>query len=110
MCCGRSLTEPLFAQGGLHGNPANPQMPPVFGQVIGSPRRGDRTRQFWQQSRHPEGIWSRSFWMSKLDYLHDNPRRKGLVRDGMAWRFSSAAFWLLEPQGESDVILTALDW
>ena len=86
------------------------KMPAAFAQVLHSTQRTDRARQFWQQSRHPEAIWSPSFWKTKLDYLHDNPRRKGLVRDATHWRFSSAAYWLLDPPGESDVVLTVVEW
>ncbi len=86
------------------------RMPAAFRQVIRNPRRTDRARQFWQQSRHPAAIWSESFWRSKWDYLHDNPRRKGLVWAGTAWRFSSAAYWLLDPPGESDARLTRIEW
>ncbi len=86
------------------------KMPTAFGYVLRGTRRTDRARQFWQQSRHPEAIWSQAFWQTKVDYLHDNPRRKGLVRDVTHWRFSSAAFWLLDPPGESDVMLTAVAW
>lgn len=43
-----------------------------------------------------------------LYYLHDNPRRKGLVREGTAWRFSSAGYWLSD--GETDVELTGVAW
>ncbi|MFN2285924.1 MAG: REP-associated tyrosine transposase [Anaerolineae bacterium] len=85
-------------------------MPPVFRQAIGGPVRADRTHQFWQQSRHPEAIFTYSFWQTKSNYLHDNPRRKGLVRESVAWRFSSAGYWLSEPPGESDVVLTAIEW
>ncbi|MBK8985228.1 MAG: hypothetical protein IPM39_03965 [Chloroflexi bacterium] len=45
-----------------------------------------------------------------MDYVHDNPVRKGLVWEATAWRFSSATYWLLDPPGESDVILTAVTW
>ena len=41
---------------------------------------------------------------------HDNPKRKGIVIDPTAWRFSSAAWWLLDMPGYSDVILTAIEW
>ncbi len=85
-------------------------MPAAFGQVLHSTRRSDREKQFWQQSRHPEAIWSRAFWQTKIDYLHDNPRRKGLVWDPTNWRFSSAAYWVLDPPGRSDVVLTAVEW
>jgi len=85
-------------------------LPAAFGQVLCSTPRTDRARQFWQQSRHPEAIKTLGFFQSKVDYLHDNPCRKGLVRDPMHWRFSSAAYWLLDPPGESDVVLTAVEW
>jgi len=83
---------------------------PAFRYVIQGTQRTDRKRQFWQQSRHPEAIYTRKFWKTKVDYIRDNPRRKGLVRDPTAWRFSSAAYWLLDPPGESDVVLTAVEW
>jgi putative transposase len=86
------------------------KMPRVFGQVLQGARRTDRSRQFWQPSRHPEAIYSRDFWRIKVDYLHDNPRRKGLVHDVTHWRFSSAAYWLLDPPGEMDVVLTGIEW
>jgi REP element-mobilizing transposase RayT len=85
-------------------------MPPAFRHVIQGTRRTDRSRQFWQQSRHPEGIYTRKFWKSKVDYVRDNPRRKGFVRDPTTWRFSSAGYWLLDPPAESDVVLTAVEW
>lgn len=86
------------------------KMPAVFRQILRSARREDRARHFWQQSRHPEAIWSYTFWRTKVDYVHDNPRRKGLVRDATHWRFSSAAYWLLDPPRESDVVLTQVAW
>jgi REP element-mobilizing transposase RayT len=85
-------------------------MPAAFGQTLRSTRRTDRARQFWQQSRHPEAIWSRKFWQTKIDYLHDNPRRKGLVHDATHWRFSSAAYWLWDPPGPCDVVLTSVEF
>ncbi|MDJ0752915.1 MAG: hypothetical protein QNJ45_05315 [Ardenticatenaceae bacterium] len=84
------------------------KMPAVFSQVIQTPNRSDRGRQFWQQSKHPIAIWSRPFWVSKFNYLHNNPCRKGLVRGPADWRFSSARYWMSEE--ENDVILTAIEW
>ena len=86
------------------------KMPSIFGQVMHSPNRTDRKRQFWQQSKHPVGIWSQPFWKSKFDYLHHNPVRKGLVREPQDWRFSSAGYWLSEEQGHCDVQLSSLEW
>ena len=85
-------------------------LPAAFNAALSQTRRSDRKAQFWQQDRHPEAIWTRDFWHQKAAYIHDNPRRKGLVRDATAWRFSSAAHWLLDPPGPSDVILSAVPW
>ena len=45
---------------------------------------------------------------AKLSYLHDNPRRKGLMWEATAWRFSAAAYWLGNA-GKSDGGLTAIN-
>jgi putative transposase len=70
----------------------------------------DRERRFWQPSRHPEAIQGEPFWRQKLDYLHDNPCRKGLVRIPDHWRFSSAAWYMSDGVQAADVPLTAIAW
>jgi REP element-mobilizing transposase RayT len=68
----------------------------------------DRKRRFWQPTQHPVGITSDGFWKQKVDYIHDNPCRKGLVLRPEDWRFSSARFWLTgEP---CDVQLSDVGW
>ncbi|HRQ39112.1 MAG TPA: hypothetical protein PLD25_14475 [Chloroflexota bacterium] len=49
-------------------------------------------------------------WQTEVWYLHDNPVRKGLEWEATAWLFSSAAYWLLVPPGETDVILMEVVW
>ncbi|OQA45245.1 MAG: hypothetical protein BWY52_01356 [Chloroflexi bacterium ADurb.Bin325] len=85
-------------------------LPAAFATTMQKTSRADRDNQFWQQGRHAEAIYGRDFFAEKLGYLHDNPRRKGLVWEPTQWRFSSAAYWLAEPPGSSDVILTAVEW
>lgn len=46
----------------------------------------------WQDGFHPQAIWSREVFLQKLDYLHANPCRKGLVQRPEQWWYSSAAF------------------
>jgi hypothetical protein len=65
---------------------------------------------FWQPSRHPEAVQGEHFWQQKLDNLHDNPRRKGLVHRPDHWRFSSAAWYLSDGAQAVDVPLTAITW
>ncbi|KAA3661075.1 MAG: hypothetical protein DWQ04_17495 [Chloroflexi bacterium] len=85
-------------------------MPKTFRAAMHQSGRKDRERQFWQQSRHPMAIWTTEFWQTKFAYIHNNPRRKGLVHQGTAWRFTSAAYWLLDPPGKTDVLLTGIEW
>jgi len=66
-----------------------------FAAIIRSKKIGDRIRQFWQPSWHAEGIVTEQFLKQKMDYIHMNPVRKGLVSEPEDWALSSAAYWLL---------------
>jgi REP element-mobilizing transposase RayT len=70
----------------------------------------DRDRRIWQPSRHPEALTSEPFWRQKLDYLHDNPCRKGLVIRPEYWRFSSAGYLSHDSKWPCDVPLTPIVW
>jgi REP element-mobilizing transposase RayT len=90
---------------------AEASLPPSFGKVLEQQAGEDRARRVWQPTRHPVQLETESFWRSKLDYLHANPVRKGLVHRPEDWRFSSASHWLGKPQTPpNDVILTAIEW
>jgi putative transposase len=68
----------------------------------------DREHRFWQPTQHPIGIFSNGFWKQKMDYLHHNPCRKGLVLRPEDWRFSSALYW--STREENDVQLSDVGW
>ncbi len=91
-------------------NYSEKHLPAAFAQAMKTTKRTDRVRQFWQQSKHPVAIWTAEFWQTKVQYIHDNPVRKGLVWESTAWRFSSAGYWLMDPSGETEVVLTAVEW
>lgn len=86
------------------------KMPACFGATLESAAPDDREHRFWQQSRHPIALESEAFWRQKLDYLHENPCRKGLVRRASDWRFSSAAWYVTDMVSPCDVEITRLDW
>jgi len=96
---GRSLAD--FCQSHL---------PKCFSETLGVAAGDDRERRFWQPTRHPEVIETPAFHQQKLNYLLDNPSRKGLVRRASDWRFSSAAWTLSEGREPSDVPMTRLEW
>ena len=47
--------------------------------------------QFWQYGNHAEEIYSNEFMWSKLDYIHLNPVRAGLVAKASDYIYSSAS-------------------
>jgi hypothetical protein len=85
-------------------------MPRCFGQIFAELAGEDRNHMFLQPTLHPEAIETKSFWTQKRDYLHDNPRRKGLVERMEYGRFSSASWWLSDGQVGNDVILSVVEW
>ena len=47
--------------------------------------------QFWQYGNHPEEIYTTKFMWSKLDYIHLNPVRAGIVEKASHYLYSSAS-------------------
>jgi len=64
----------------------------------------DRERQVWQPGWYAEGLCSEKFWMQKMNYIHENPVRKGYVRLPEHWRYSSAGYWLTGEDGDVPVV------
>jgi len=51
--------------------------------------------QVWQEGSHPQAIAGDEMMQQKLEYLHNNPVRRGLVASPEHWRYSSAHEWLV---------------
>ena len=49
--------------------------------------------QVWQEGVHPQAILSDAIMEQKLDYLHNNPVKRGWVAAPEDWRYSSAHEW-----------------
>ena len=47
-------------------------------------------RKVWEDGFHPRQIGSDAIFLQKLDYVHNNPVRKGFVARAEDWRWSSA--------------------
>ncbi|WP_232426764.1 REP-associated tyrosine transposase [Teredinibacter turnerae] len=52
--------------------------------------KADRAYQFWQEGVHPELIQSEGMMRQKIDYIHQNPVKRGYVDETTHWRYSSA--------------------
>ena len=53
--------------------------------------------QMWQEGFHPKMICSEAMLRQKLDYIHNNPVKRGYVDDPAHWRYSSYRNYLGEP-------------
>ena len=50
----------------------------------------NRNFQLWQQDNHPIALWTLPVIWQKLDYIHLNPVRAGIVSDATHYIYSSA--------------------
>jgi REP element-mobilizing transposase RayT len=46
--------------------------------------------QVWQEGSHPQLIQDEEMLRQKLEYMHNNPVKRGYVDDATHWRYSSA--------------------
>ncbi|MCU0334745.1 MAG: hypothetical protein MUF62_06800 [Chitinophagaceae bacterium] len=58
---------------------------------------------FWEEGYHGEAIYTDDFFLSKLNYLHQNPVRAGLVEYPEHYLHSSAADYVGLRQGRLTV-------
>ena len=69
-------------------------------RIMGAARphgKGRESARFrvWQEGSHPEAICSQQFFRQKLEYIHNNPVKKGLVDRPEDWGHSSARNYVL---------------
>ena len=50
----------------------------------------DQLHQLWQEGSHPQQIQNELIMLQKLEYMHNNPLRRGYVDEPVHWRYSSA--------------------
>jgi REP element-mobilizing transposase RayT len=67
----------------------------VFQKAAEEEKRGNRYK-VWQEGFHPIAIDTIDLYQQKLDYLHDNPVRKGFVERAEHWKYSSARNYILD--------------
>ena len=66
----------------------------------------DRNYQIWQEGSHPQEIQSWDMLRQKLEYIHNNPVKRGYVSLPEHWRYSSARNYA----GEDGLIDVFMDW
>ncbi|XZE53264.1 REP-associated tyrosine transposase [Planctomycetaceae bacterium SH139] len=66
----------------------------------------DQNYQVWQEGSHPKIIESDKVMWQKLEYIHNNPLRRGYIEDPIHWRYSSARNYAQLP----GIIDVCTDW
>jgi REP element-mobilizing transposase RayT len=66
----------------------------------------DQSHQLWQEGSHPQQIQNETMMLQKLEYMHNNPVRRGYVADPVHWRYSSASNYA----GREGLIEVVTDW
>jgi len=56
--------------------------------------KDDREYQFWQEGIHAELVFSEAMMHEKLEYIHNNPVKRGYVNLPEHWRYSSASSYV----------------
>jgi len=62
--------------------------------------------QVWQEGSHPEEIYSEAMLLQKIEYIHNNPVRRGYVDEPKHWRYSSARNY----EGKEGLLDVKTDW
>jgi len=66
----------------------------------------DQQHQLWQEGSQPKEIADEEMVRQKLEYLHNNPVKRGYVDDPTHWRYSSARIYA----GQPGLIEICTDW
>lgn len=56
----------------------------------------NKNEQFWKYGNHPEEIYTNKFMWTKLDYIHQNPVKAGIVKKASDYIYSSASNYELD--------------
>jgi putative transposase len=65
----------------------------------GTNNNNNTTFQFWKQDYHPIELNSPEKLKQRLDYLHENPVRSGLVWEPWQYKYSSAIDYYTTTKG-----------
>jgi len=59
-----------------------------------NPAHQDSVHQLWQEGFYPKQIFSDKVMIQKIEYIHNNPVKRGFVDRPEDWRYSSARNYL----------------
>lgn len=69
----------------------------------GEKNNRNKDYQFWQQDNHPIELDNQEIMDSKMNYLHQNPVRAGIVREEADYLYSSGIDYYSNEKGLIDI-------
>jgi REP element-mobilizing transposase RayT len=78
-------------------------------KLRGETRERNHRHSVWHHHSDSLEIIGEDTFRQKVDYIHMNPVRAGLVTDPLAYRFSSARFWRGSPIEDEPLLTDHLD-
>ncbi|MEZ6134909.1 MAG: hypothetical protein R3C53_08375 [Pirellulaceae bacterium] len=66
----------------------------------------NQTHQLWQEGSHPQVIETEEMMWQKIEYIHNNPLRRGYVDEAAHWCYSSARDYA----GRQGLLEVCVDW
>ena len=83
----KAIKETLMARGS-----------PLVQQLTVRERPGKTCFRFWQEGAgFDRNFFTPQTILKAIDYIHNNPARRGLCEKALDWQWSSARYYLLEP-------------
>ena len=79
-----------------------------FGFAARSHKRNSEY-QFWTHENHAIEVYSNSLIQSKVEYIHNNPVRAGIVNKAEDYKYSSAGNYA-EQESLLEIIPDVLNW
>ena len=75
----------------------------LLDQLTVRERPGKYCFRFWQEGAgYDRNIYSNDVILHSIDYIHENPVRRGLCRQAVDWKWSSARFYINERTKQQD--------
>ena len=101
---GKTLTDFRKFTGNGLADYIDANLSETLAQTIRLKQLNDRIRHVWQSGWHAEALDTEYFLMQKVNYIHENPVRKRLVKLPEHWRHSSAEYWINGEIGDIPIV------
>lgn len=105
ICDFKKFTSKKIVEQIIKNNPEDPML--VAFKKQASTHSRNENYQFWMQKSHPIELYSNKFIKQKVDYIHNNPVKAGVVDNPEDYLFSSARNYA-DMEGVIDVIKVVL--